>query len=132
MTLQKFALLVCCAEWHDEQLLSLDQLPNRYCWGSRIFWSSTTKFSIMLFLVKIFKNSYLSVCAHSRISFGTKVVQLEELYKISWETPTLIHITLVNTVRVYRVTSDNLFPPKLISKNFLYIFILFFYSRSTK
>ena len=72
------------------------------------------------------------MCAHSRISSGTKVDQLEELYKISWKTPTLTHITLVNTVRVYRVTSGNFFPPKLISKNFIFIFTLFSYSRSTK
>ena len=70
--------------------------------------------------------------AHSRISSGTKVDQLEELYKISWKTPMLTHITLVNTVRVYRVTSGNFFPPKLVSKNFLYIFTLLSYSRSTK
>ena len=50
-----------------------------------------------------FKNSYLPVCAYSRISSGTKVDQLEELYKISWKTPTLTHITLVNAVQVYRV-----------------------------
>ena len=71
-----------------------------------------------------FKNSYLSVCAHSRISSGTKVDQLEELYKILWEAPTLTHITLVNTVHVYRVTSGNFFLPKLISKNF-FIFLLY-------
>ena len=35
------------------------------------------------FIIQIFKNSYLPVCAHSRISSGTKVDQLEELYKIS-------------------------------------------------
>ena len=57
-----------------------------------------------------FKNSYLPVCAHSRISSGTKVDQLEELYKILLEISTLTHITLVNTVRAYRVTSDNFFP----------------------
>ena len=51
-----------------------------------------------------FKNSYLPVCAYSRISSGTKVDQLEELYKISWKTPTLTQITLVNTVQVYGVT----------------------------
>ena len=79
-----------------------------------------------------FKNSYLLVCAQSRRSSGTKVDQLEELYKISWKTPTLIPITLVNTVRVYRVTSGNLFPPKIISKNVISIFTLFSYSRSTK
>ena len=84
------------------------------------------------FLYIIFKNSYLPVCAHPRISSGTKVDQLEELYKISWKTPTLTQITFVNTVRVYRVTSDNFFLPKLISKNFLYIFTLFSYSMSTK
>ena len=84
------------------------------------------------FLYIIFKHSYLPVCAHSRISSGTKVDQLEELYKISWKTPMLTHITLVNAVRVYRVTSGNLFSPKLISKNSLVIFTLFFYSRSTK
>ena len=79
-----------------------------------------------------FKNSYLPVCAYSRISSGTKVDQLEELYKISWKTPMLTHITLVNAVRVYRVTSNNFFLPKLISKNFLFIFTLFFYSRSAR
>ena len=72
------------------------------------------------------------MCAHPRISSGTKVDQLEELYKISWEAPTLTHITLVNTVRVYRVTSGDLFPPKLISKNFLFIFAIFFSPRSIK
>ena len=86
----------------------------------------------VIFMKENFKNSYLPVCAHSRISSGTKVDQLEELYKISWKTPTLTHITLVNTVRVYRVTSGNFFPPKLISKNFIFIFTLFSYSRSTK
>ena len=55
------------------------------------------------------------MCAHSRISSGTKVDQLEELYKISWKTPTLTHITLVNIVRVYRVTSNSFFPPKILS-----------------
>ena len=83
-------------------------------------------------LIVNFKNSYLPMYAQSRISSGTKVDQLEELYKISWEIPTLTHIALVNTVRVYRVTSGNLFPPKIISKNFLYIFALFSYSGSTK
>ena len=75
-----------------------------------------------------FKNSYLPVCAHSRISSGTKVDQLEELYKILWKTQTLTHITLVNIVRVYRVTF-------LVKNNFkrsLVIFTLFYYSRSTK
>ena len=79
-----------------------------------------------------FKNSYLPVCAQSRISSGTKVDQLEEHYKISWNTPMLTLITLVNKVYVYMTTSDNLFPPKLISKNFIFIFTLFSYSRSTK
>ena len=79
-----------------------------------------------------FKNLYLPVCAYSRISFGAKVDQLEELYNISWEIPTLTHITLVNTVRVYRVTSNNFFPPKLISKNFIFIFTLFSSTRSKK
>jgi len=64
------------------------------------------------FLYIIFKNSYLPMCAHSRISSGTKVDQLEELYKISWKIPTLTHTTLVNTVRVYRVTTDNFFLSK--------------------
>ena len=71
---------------------------------------------------------HISACAYSRISSGTKVDQLEELYKISWKTPMLTHITLVNTVRVYRVTF-------LVKNNFkrsLVIFILFSYSRSTK
>ena len=86
----------------------------------------------VIFMKENFKNSYLPVCAHSRISSGTKVDQLEELYKISWKTPTLTHITLVNTVRVYRVTSGNFFPPKLISKNFLFVFNLFSYSKYTK
>ena len=36
----------------------------------------------------------------------------------------LTHITLINTVWVYRVTSDNFFPPKLISKN-LILFLLY-------
>ena len=84
------------------------------------------------FLYIIFKTSYLPVCAHFGISSGTKVYQLEELYKISWKTSTLTHITFINTVRAYRVTSDNFFLPKLISKNYLYIFTLFSYSRSTK
>ena len=79
-----------------------------------------------------FKNSYLLVCAHFRISPGTKVDQLEELYKILWKTPTLTHIILVYAVRIYRVTSDNLFPPKIISKNFLFIFTLLSSTRSTK
>ena len=86
----------------------------------------------VIFVKENFKNSYLSVCAQSRISSGTKIDQLEELYKISWKTPTLTHIAFVNTVRVYRVASGNFFPPKLISKNFLFIFTLFSYSRSTK
>ena len=75
-----------------------------------------------------FKNSYLPVCAHSRISSGTKVDQLEHLYKISWKISTLTHITLVNTVRVCRVT----FPAKNNFKRSLVIFTLFSYSRSTK
>ena len=79
-----------------------------------------------------FKNSYLPVCAYVRISSGTKVDRLEELYKISWKTPMLTHIILVNTIRVYRITSDNLFPPKLISKTFLFIFIIFSYSKYAK
>ena len=58
-------------------------------------------------LTEIFKNSYLPVCAQSRRSSGTKVDQLEELYKILWKTQTLTPIILVNTVRVYRVTSSN-------------------------
>jgi len=37
----------------------------------------------MIFMKENFKNSYLPVCAYSRISSGTKVDQLEELYKIS-------------------------------------------------
>ena len=52
-----------------------------------------------------------------------KFNQLEELYKISWNTSMLTHIILVNTVRVYRVTSDNFFPSKLISKNVLSILV---------
>ena len=66
----------------------------------------------VIFMKENFKNSYLPVCAYPRISSGTKVDQLEELYKISWKTPILTHITLVNTVRVYRV----FFPPKIILK----------------
>ena len=58
----------------------------------------------VIFIKENFKNSYLPVCAHSRISSGTKVVQLEELYKISWKTPTLIQVAPINTIRVYRVT----------------------------
>ena len=79
-----------------------------------------------------FKNSYLPVCVHSRISSGTKVDQLEELYKIWWKTPELIHITLVNTVRVYRVISGSFYLPKLISKNFIFIFPIFSLTRSKK
>ena len=52
-----------------------------------------------------------------------KFNQLEELYKISWNTSMLTQIILVNTVRVYRVTSDNFFPSKLISKNVLSILV---------
>ena len=63
----------------------------------------------VIFIKENLKNSYLPVCTHSRISSGTKVVRLEELYKISWKTSTLTHITFVNTVRVYRVT----FPAKI-------------------
>ena len=75
-----------------------------------------------------FKNSYLPVCAYSRISSGTRVDQLEELYKISWKILTLTHTTFVNAVRVYRVTF-------LVKNNFkrsLVIFTLFSYWRSIK
>ena len=82
----------------------------------------------VIFMKENFKNSYLLVCAYSRISSGTKVDQLEELYKISWKTPTLTHITPVNAVRVYRVT----FPAKSNFKYSLVIFTLFYYSKSTK
>jgi len=55
----------------------------------------TTYFWRSKFLIakKMFKNSYLSVCAHSGTSSGTKVVQLEKLYKISWKTPKFSHYT---------------------------------------
>ncbi len=78
-------------------------------WGQKTPRMRKTR---VIFMKENFKNSYLPVCAHSTISSGTKVVQLEELYNISWKTPTLTHITLVNTVRVYRVTSGNFFSPK--------------------
>ena len=38
----------------------------------------------------------------------------------------------VNVVRVYRVTSGNFSRQNLVLKNYLYIFTLFSYSRSTK
>ena len=86
----------------------------------------------VIFIKEDFKNSYLPMRAHSRISSGIKADQLEELYKILWKTSMLTQITLVNAIRVYRVALGNFFPPKLISRNFLFIFNLFFYSRSTK
>ena len=122
--------MLCRRTWWTTLLLG--QSRSRYRMSSRIFWSSTAKFSIMLFLVKIFKNSYLPLRAHSRISSGTKVDQLEEFYKILWETPMLTHTTLVNAVRVYRVSSDRFFLPKLIFKKFLVTFRLFSCSISAK
>ena len=70
-------------------------------WGQKTLRMRKTR---MIFMKENFKNSYLPVCAQPRINSGTKVDQLEELYKISWKTSTLTHITLVNIVRVYRVT----------------------------
>ena len=103
MTLEKFVLPVCCVDGHGEQLvpgLTSDLLPFEL----QNFLKCDSQIQHNAFLYIIFKNSYFPVCAHSRISSGTKVDQLEELYKISWKTPTLTYIALVNIVRVYRVT----------------------------
>ena len=55
---------------------------------------------------------------------GTKVDQLEELYMILLKILILTHTMHVNTVRVYRVNSDNFFLLKIIYKNFL-LFLFF-------
>ena len=107
---------------------TLDSLPL----GLQNFLKFDDQIQHYAFLTEFFKNSYLPVCAHSRISSRTKVDQLEQLYKIPWKTPMLTHITLVNEVRVYGVTSGNFFLPKILSENFLFIFTLFSYSRSIK
>ena len=49
-------------------------------WGQKTPQMHTTR---MIFMKGNFKNSYLPVCAYSRVGSGTKVDQLEELYKIS-------------------------------------------------
>ena len=94
--------MLCGLTWRTTFVIG--PTPESLPLGLQNFLKFDDQIQHSAFLTEIFKNSYLPVCAHSRISSGTKVVQLEELYKISWKTPTLIHITLVNTVRVYRVT----------------------------
>ena len=99
MALEKFFFPVCCVEWHGEQL-SFQNWPRIYYHLSyRIFWSAMAKFNIMPLYTLFFLKSYLPVCAHSRRSSGTKVDQLEELYKILLKISILTHIMLVNAVR---------------------------------
>ena len=72
------------------------------------------------------------MCAQSRIGSETKVDQLEQLYKILLQTPTLTQITLVNAVRLYRVSPSNFYSPKIIFNKFLATFRLFSCSISAK
>ena len=57
---------------------TLDSLPL----GLQNFLKYDDQIQHNAFLVKMFKNLYLPVCAHSRISSGTKVVHCVHLHKI--------------------------------------------------
>ena len=56
----------------------MDSLPL----GLQNFLKFDDQIQHSAFLTEIFKNSYLPVCAHSKISSGTKVVHYAPLYNI--------------------------------------------------
>ena len=69
-----------CREFNSEQKYVTFSKNEVGSWGQKT--RRTHKIRV-IFMQEDFKNSYLPMCAHSRISSGTKVAQLEELYKIS-------------------------------------------------
>ena len=78
---KKFPLsMLCRMTWWTTFVVG--PTPESLPLGLQNFLKFNDQIQHNAFLVKIFKKSYLPVCAHSKISSGTKVVHHAPLYKI--------------------------------------------------